>query len=90
VVGVLGLSYSIKFDKVVAIPGRSRPCLVGSGHRDLPKDFSQAFDGLKHVNIEAFDLASSNETNINTRLNVSIFNPSVISIEPIGLVPANA
>jgi hypothetical protein len=50
----------------------------------------QAFDGLKHVNIEAFDLASSNETNINTRLNVSIFNPSVISIEPIGLVPTNA
>lgn len=65
VVGVLGLSYSIKFDKVVAIP---------------------AFDGLKHVNIEAFDLASSNETNINTRLNVSIFNPSVISIVPIGLL----
>jgi hypothetical protein len=32
-------------------------------------------------------LSSSNETNINTRLNVSIFNPSVISIEPIGQVP---
>ncbi|ELR17784.1 uncharacterized protein ACA1_066050 [Acanthamoeba castellanii str. Neff] len=71
VVGVLGLSYSIKFDKVVAIP---------VGTVTYRRTSLQAFDGLKHVNIEAFDLASSNETNINTRLNVSIFNPSVISI----------
>eukprot|EP00127_Corallochytrium_limacisporum_P000804 Clim_evm90s25 gene=Clim_evmTU90s25 len=80
------IEWEFYVEKLDLVAGLGSPVLHINGlHMDKMVKMA-GMGGLSKVNIEKFDMTHSNQTSVNSMITLSIDNPSVFSMDPVGIL----